>query len=218
MNITEYILNDFNPLDINSTIESAKKLCNELLISHIPIVENGKLIGCFSQSDIQTIEDPTLKIDQYLELLIQFNSTPSTTTLELFSVFATYDSNIIPVTIENNYIGYYELSDILDVFSSSPFLATQGSIVLVQKNKREFTMSEISQIIESNNGTLLGAYQSEIKDDTVIITLKITSQEVNEIIQTFRRYNYTIISNHSEDIYMEELKDRAAYLQKYLNT
>ena len=40
---------------------------------------------------------------------------------------------------------------------------------------------------------------------------------INEIIQTFRRYNYEIISEHQEDAYIENLKERSDYLDKYLN-
>lgn len=218
MNITEYILKDFKPLGLQSSIGKAQELCEELPISHIPIVENDKLIGCFSQTDIQTIEDPSLKVEDFTAIFYHFHSTKSTTILELINVFANNDANITPIIMDNNYIGYFELSDILGVFSSSPFIASDGFILQVQKNTKEYTMSEISQIVESNDGVLLGAYQSEKVGDTIIITLKISSQEINDIIQTFRRYNYTIITEHSDDFYLEELKSRADYLQKFLNT
>jgi hypothetical protein len=37
---------------------------------------------------------------------------------------------------------------------------------------------------------------------------------MNEIIQTFRRYNYEIISEHQS---INNLKERSDYLDKYLN-
>ncbi|MES2486331.1 MAG: acetoin utilization protein acuB, partial [Bacteroidota bacterium] len=40
---------------------------------------------------------------------------------------------------------------------------------------------------------------------------------LSEIIQTFRRYNYDIITEHQEDAYLNTLKDRSDYLDKYLN-
>ena len=40
---------------------------------------------------------------------------------------------------------------------------------------------------------------------------------MNAIVQTFRRYGYTIISEHEEDKFLEDLKDRSNYLDKYLN-
>jgi hypothetical protein len=48
-------------------------------------------------------------------------------------------------------------------------------------------------------------------------TIKINSEDINEIIQTFRRYNYNVISEHKDDFYLQDLKDRSDYLQKYLD-
>ena len=78
-------------------------------------------------------------------------------------------------------------------------------------------MSQIAQIVESNNGRLLGSFISEANLEKVQITLKISLGGLSEIIQTFRRYNYDIISEHQEDAYLNTLKDRSDYLDKYLN-
>jgi hypothetical protein len=48
-------------------------------------------------------------------------------------------------------------------------------------------------------------------------TLKIGLGSVNELIQSFRRYEYEIISDHDEDNYWNNLKERSDYLDKYLN-
>jgi len=110
------------------------------------------------------------------------------------------------------------LNDILDAFSQTPFLNSEGFVLVIEKNTKDYSMSEVSQIIESNNAIVLGCYESKRSNEKVEITLKISSQEINEIIQTFRRYNYTIITEHKDDIYLEELKNRSDYLQKFLNT
>ena len=39
---------------------------------------------------------------------------------------------------------------------------------------------------------------------------------INAIVQTFRRYNYNVVSNHQEDRFIEDLKKRSQYLEKYL--
>jgi hypothetical protein len=51
----------------------------------------------------------------------------------------------------------------------------------------------------------------------VQVTLKIGNTGLNETIQTFRRYSYTIVSGHEEDSYIESLKERSDYLSKYLS-
>ena len=58
---------------------------------------------------------------------------------------------------------------------------------------------------------------SEATNEKVQITIKITLGSINEIIQTFRRYNYEIVSEHQEDDYLNTLKERSEYLDKYLN-
>ena len=218
MNITEYILNDFNPLTTQSTVKEALKLCKTYPITHVPVLENAHYLGCISQTDVLTIEnkEELLKDSVYIFEHFQMNSNESI--LDVLKIFADNNSNIIPVIENNEYLGYIDLNDILDVFSQTPFLNSEGFVLVVEKNTKDYTMSEVSQIIESNNAIVLGCYESKRTSEKVEITLKISSQEINEIIQTFRRYNYTIITEHKDDIYLEELKNRSDYLQKFLNT
>ena len=124
----------------------------------------------------------------------------------------------MPVLNEKNiYLGYYELNDIIGLFNETPFFAEAGSILIVEKGTTDYSFSELSQIVESNNGKLLGAFISKMENDLVQITLKIGNTGLNDIMQTFRRYSYNVISGHEEDSYMESLKDRSDYLNKYLN-
>lgn len=58
---------------------------------------------------------------------------------------------------------------------------------------------------------------SDSTNEKVQLTVKIAAGGMNEIIQTFRRYEYEIISEHQEDSYLNILKDRSDYLDKYLN-
>ena len=77
-------------------------------------------------------------------------------------------------------------------------------------------MSKIAHLVEATGGQLLGCYVSERKNDKIQATLKIECQDINEVIQTFRRYDFTVLSNHNSDVYLEDIKNRSEYLQKYL--
>jgi hypothetical protein len=78
-------------------------------------------------------------------------------------------------------------------------------------------MSQVVQIVESNEGRILGLYVSNTTPDRVQVTIKIVLGGMNEILQTFRRYGYEIISEYKEDVFLNNLKDRSAYLDKYLS-
>ena len=92
-----------------------------------------------------------------------------------------------------------------------------GLNIVIQKHYLDYSISEISQIVESNNCKLLGVFVSSMKNDIAEITIKASAGNINEIIQTFRRFGYVVVSEHNQDSYLNELKDRSAYLDKFLN-
>ena len=217
MNINDYILKEIKAFHLEDSVKEAQKVFKNYPITHFPLVENHKLLGSFAEDDIQTIENKEEKLVSHSHLLNSFFADEEATVLELLKIFADNDTTIIPVlNKDKNYVGYYDLCDVLDVFSTSPFMIEESETLIIEKLEIDYSMGEISQIVEANGGKLLGMYFSEKQNDFVQVTLKFISEDVNEIIQTFRRYDYKIISNHHNDIYLEDLKNRSEYLQKYL--
>ena len=217
MNMNDYILEEIKPLRLKDTVKKAQKVFKNNPITHFPVIENNKLLGSFAEDDIQTIENKEDTLVSYKHLLNSFFADEKATVLELLKIFADNDTNIIPVlNKKRNYMGYYDLGDVLDVFSTSPFLIEESETLIIEKLENDYSMGEVAQIVEANGAKLLGVYVSSKKDHFIQVTLKIVSNEINEIIQTFRRYNYKIVSMHENDIYLEDLKNRSDYLQKYL--
>ena len=217
MNINYYILEDIKALNLKSTVKSAQKLFKSYPITHFPVIENNKLLGSFSEDDIQTIENKDEELVAFSHLLNSFFADEKATVLELLKIFADNDTTIIPVlNKDKNYIGYYDLCDVLDLFSTSPFMIEESETLIIEKLENDYSMGEVSQIVEGNGGKILGAYISEKTNNFVQITLKVIAEDINEIMQTFRRYDYKVISRHENDIYLEDLKNRSEYLQRYL--
>ena len=217
MNINNYILKDITAIRLNDSIKSAQNLFKNFPITHFPIVENNKLIGSFAEEDAQTIENKEDILENYSYLFNPFFADEKATVIELIKIFADNNATIIPVLdADKNYIGYYDLSDILEAFATSPFMQEESETIIVEKLENDYSMSEVVQIVETNGGKITGIYISEKLDGFVQLTIKVISDEINEIMQTFRRYDYKITSNHENDIYLEDLKNRSEYLQKYL--
>jgi len=215
--ITSYINTEFKPLESSDTIADAQDFFLELAFSHFPVLDQGIYMGSIASDDIETF-DPEKSIGDYRYTLEGFFVRNTDIWLDVLEVFAKNQTNILPVLDESNlYIGYYELEDIMKFFHETPFLKEPGGIIVVKKGITEYSMSQITQIVESNNGKLLGLFISEADVESVQITLKISLGAMNDIIQTFRRYNYEIISDHQEDNYINNLKERSDYLDKYLN-
>lgn len=218
MRLSEFIINDIKPLNSNSKISDLQLLFNQLTYSHIPVKdEHNTYLGSFSETDAHCF-DANKPVSEYLYAIEDFFVRDTTIWLDVLEAFAKKSSNIMPVLDARNvYLGYYELNDVIGLFNETPFFFEAGGILVIEKGLTDYSFSEISQIVESNNGKLLGAFVSKIKNDVAQITLKIGNSSLNQIIQTLRRYSYHIVSGHEEDSYNQSLKERSDYLRKYLN-
>lgn len=217
MSLKEYILNDVEILSLNEKIGDIQKIFNQLTYTHLPVENEGVYIGCISENDVRCFDnDKTL--DDYRYAMEGFYVNEHNYWLDSLEAFAQNNSNILPVLDdENKYLGYVELNEMISLFKETPFLNEPGNILIVEKAFKDFTFGEVSQIVESHNAHVLGAFVSKIEDEMAEITLKITPSGMNEIIQSFRRYGYIIVSEHQEDTFNKNLKDRSKYLDKYLN-
>lgn len=215
--INDYITNDYKAINSKETIAEVQDFFAEVSYSHFSVIDEGVYIGCIAADDVETF-DGDKKVSDYKYTLEGFFARKNMIWLDVLEVFAKNHTNVVPVLDdENNYTGYYELEDIVKFFHETPFLKEQGGIIIIEKSILDYSMSQVTQIVESNNGKLLGLFVSEASADKIQITLKIALGGMNEIIQTFRRYNYEIISEHQEDNYLNNLKERSEYLDKYLN-
>lgn len=215
--MVNFLNNDVKPLRSNHKIGEAYDLFSDFPYSHFPVTEEGVYIGCISKEDSEALDiDSTIGDNRYN--FERFYVRSEMIWLEVLEEFIKNETNLLPVLNENNkYVGYYELEDIIKIFHETPFLKEDGGILIVKKDIPSFSMSQVSQIVESNNAKLLGLFVSQANEKEIEITLKISQSGLNDIIQTFRRYEYEIISEHQEDSYIKNLKERSDYLDKYLN-
>jgi len=216
-NLADYITQDLKPLDIQESIAVVQDFFLDLPFSHFPVLENGIFIGSVSSEDIENF-DSSKRLSDYKYTFEGFFTRKYSVLLDVLDDFAKNETTVLPVLDDqNNFIGYYELEDVIKVFNETPFLKELGAVIIVEKGINDYSYSQIAQIIEGNNSKLLGAFLSNIDTDKVQITVKIAEGGINEIIQTFRRYEYEIISEHQEDDYLKTLKERSDYLDRYLN-
>lgn len=215
--ITNYITNDYKAIESQETIAVVQEFFDELTFSHFPVIEEEIYIGSIASNDVETFES-NKKVFDYRYSLEGFFARSNMAWLDVLEVFAKNNTNLVPVLDEKNkYVGYYEIGDIMKFFNETPFLFEQGKIIVVKKREIDYSISQITQIVESNEGKLLGLFVSATDAENIEVTLKISVGPLNEIIQAFRRYNYEIVSEHNEDSYINTLKERSDYLDKYLN-
>ncbi|WBU88133.1 CBS domain-containing protein [Cellulophaga omnivescoria] len=217
MQIQSNILTTIPTFSINDSMEGVIRFFKTTTFSHVAVVDDNRLIGMIAENDFKSFEKGK-KIEDYKYQLENFTVNSDTSWLDVLEVFSKNDANILPVLDKDEaFTGYYDLTDIVALFIGTPFFTEPGGILVVAKGMSDYSFSEVAQIVESNNAKLYGAFITAIENDVVQITLKVTSANLNEITQSFRRYNYSILFGNDDDLFLQDLKERSNYLDKYLN-
>lgn len=217
MRLVEHIINSVPIFGLQDGLKDVIDFFQSTTFSHVAVVEQNKFLGLLAENDLETFERDK-KIEDYRYNLESFMVRKDSGWLDVLEVFARNEANLIPVLDEDEAVaGYYDLTDLVGLFIDIPFFTEPGGILVIAKGKKDYSFSEIAQIVESNNTKLFGAFITDSRNDIIQITLKIGPENMNEVVQTFRRYNYNILFGNMNDQFLENLKKRSNYLDKYLN-
>lgn len=215
MFIKDYISKDYPAFDISDSIEEASETAKEFGFTHIFIKKKGYYAGALSQSFLE--ESPEGKLSSLEIHFEKFAILEDGNILDSVKLFHTFNTNIVPVVGKNEkYLGYISSDDVFNEFSKYPLFSENGAVLTIQTSNQFYSFTEISKIVESNNAKIYGMYVSGFDEDGILITLKISSENLSSIHETFERYGYSVIHKHYDDEKEELLKDRFGFFQKYL--
>lgn len=215
MFIKDYISKDYPAFGVRDSIEEASEVAKEFGYSHVFIVNKGIFLGGLSQPFLE--DSPEGNLDSLNIHYERFAIMEDSSLLDSIKLFHTFNANVVAViSKEEKYLGYISCDDIFSEFSKYPLFSENGAILTIQTTGLHYSMTEISQIVESNNGKIYGTFINAIKEDSVEITLKISNENLSSIDETFERYGYLVVHKHYDDEKEELLKDRFGFFQKFL--
>ena len=189
-------------------------------ISHLPIVNNLDFLGLISDKDIYDLnmaEEPigNHKLSLFSPYVLMYQHI-----YEVIEITSRLELTVVPVLDENkHYLGLITLNDLLHAFANLSALKQPGGILELELNVNDYTLTQISQIVESNDAKILSLYISSPENSTKLnITLKLSVTDISSIVQTFNRYNYTVKASYMESDEMEDLlNNRFEAFMKYLS-
>lgn len=206
------------PLRTSDTGEEALTMMNIYHVKHLPIVNNRELLGMFSEEDIlnNDLDEPVGSYELSLHKPYVHQND------HLFEVMATMAHNnltIIPVIDDNmDFVGLITQSDLMKYFAKGFSFDEHGSLLVLETTKSNYSIHEISRIVEEENATILALFINSNHDSEKIeITLKINKQDLFRIIASFQRHDYGIKASFSQSEHNDKLKDRYDALMSYLN-
>ncbi len=208
-------------LKTSDTGQEALNWMEVFRISHLPIVNNQDFLGIISDTDIYDLNKPEEAIGNHKLSLFRAFALTGQHLFEVLGIAARNKLTIVPVLDENNhYKGVVTTSELVKRVASLSSLDQPGGIIVLELSERDYSLSQIAQIVESNDIRVLSLYLSKKEDSVNMeVTLKLNTTDITSLVKTFERYNYSVKSWATEDDGLDKFySDRLDLLFRYLNT
>lgn len=219
MQARELITDDIPPLKLSDTAKKVLDWMDEFRLSHLPVVSNRVFLGMVSYMDIIDSSFPKKTIEQIHPNLINASVKEDYHIFDVFKVIS--ENNVTAVAVVDdkaNYLGVITNDTLIKKVANMPFVNEPGSIIVLEVNIRDYSLSQIAQIVEGNDAKILNLHINAHTDSTKIeITLKINKEDLSPILQTFNRYNYTVRATYHQHHSNDDLQQRYSEFIHYLN-
>lgn len=189
-------------------------------VSHLPIVNNQDFLGLISDADIYDMNQAEEPIGNHYLTLIKPYVQAEQHIFEVIGLASRLKLTVIPVLDDkNHYQGVITTNDLIRYIAGISSMDQHGGIIVLELVERDYSLTQIAQIVESNNVKILSMYITSPPDSTKLeVTLKVNTNDLSSVIRTFERYNYEVKTWASMDDSMENLySERFDLLMKYLN-
>ena len=218
--ISKFAIEDSIPyLKPTDNIMFALELMEEFKVYHLPVVENQKLLGIVSEEQLLELDD-TLIIDSLGFPLLKIAAQENLHIFDVMKLGFESTSSVLPVIDKDeNYLGLISPKSLIENLHQYNFARETGGIFVLEVETINYSLAEITRLIESNKSMVLSVSTSPVNNDysSIYVTIKVNTLDLTYILATFERYNYNItqVFHHAEQI--DHLKERYDALMNYIN-
>ena len=215
----ELITDEVPPLKPTDTGKKVLDWMEDFRVSHLPVVNKREFLGLVSYSDILDLNDSKKTLDHLRVSMIKAFVREDYHIFDVLKVISNHNVSAVAVLDDkDNYMGIITADSIIQKIANMPFIHEPGSIVILEMNIKDYSLSQIAQIVEGNDAKILNMHINAHPDTTKIeVTLKINKEDLSPIIQTFNRYNYIVKATFHQNNFNDDLKKRYAEFMHFLN-
>jgi predicted transcriptional regulator len=207
---------------INSA-EKGKKALNLMdvyRVSHIPVVDNSKYLGLVSDKLIYDLNILEVPIETQIDKLNTSHVHKEQHIFEIAILMYKLKLSVLPVLdADHFYLGAITLYDLARRFAKLFALKEIGGVIILAMNEINYSLAEISQIVESNGVKILSSFTDKKHGTNEMdVILKLNKEDLSPLIQAFMRYDYNVKAVYLDQSELKDLyQDRFDLFMKYMN-
>lgn len=219
--LAEKLISDVIP-SVRSSRKGKKALSHMDIfrVSHIPVVDDSKYLGLVSDKliyDLNLVEEP---ISMAFEKLDTTHVHKDQHIFEVAILMYKLKISVLPVVDgDHYYVGAITMYDLAQRFASLFSLQEIGGVLVLELNVNDFSVAQISQIIESNDVKILSFFIDRIPGtNNMDVIFKLDTEELSGVVQTLMRYDYNVKAVYQDRSMLSDLyKDRYDQFMKFMN-
>lgn len=203
--------------------ENGQKVLNAMdvfRVSHLPVVDEKRYLGIISDKLIYDLNLLKESIEKEVSRLETTHVHEDQHIFEVASLMYKLKLSVIPVlNSSHDYIGAITIFDLARRFARYFSLQEVGGVIVLEINVLDYSMTQISQIVESNDTKILSSFLNRIPGtNSLEIILKLDKEDLSPVIQTFMRYDYNVKGVYLDHSMLNDLyQDRYQQFMKYMN-
>lgn len=207
------------PLKPGDTCGRALLWMDELRVNALPVINGREYQGLINKLDVTNPALANISIKDSGIHLNRIFVYENEHVYELTKVASLHKLDLVPVmSNENEYAGLVTVNDLVSYFAESKSVYMPGGIIILQMGFKDYSMSQIAQIIESDGAHLLSASVSSSNDpQTIEVTIKVDKVDLTRILAGFYRYNYNVTASYHQSEHTDDMKNRFDSLMHYMN-
>lgn len=215
----DLISNNIPRLKLQDSISKAIQLVADFRVTHLPVVAEDKYLGLLSEEDLLDAKDEKQTVESLQEYFIAASVKDNVHFLNAVTVSTQSDSNIVPVVNEEGELtGVIATVELLKTLGNFAGANEIGGIIVLEMERIQFAISEISRIVESNDCTILhlNSFADPITG-MLTVTLHVNKREIAALVATFERYDYDVIYYFGNENFENEIHSNYRHLMNYLD-
>ncbi|MDA3880120.1 MAG: CBS domain-containing protein [Prolixibacteraceae bacterium] len=216
----ELINNNLPVLNCKDTGTKALNIMESFKVSHLPVVSDDRYVGLVSDSFIYDRELEICALNEEIKAIAAPFVRNNQHLYEVMRVFNELKVTVLPVLyMDDAYCGAICIGDLTGKISGLFSVHEPGAVIVLELGRTDYSMSQIAQIVESNDAKILSLYTLSPENSMELdVTFKLNVTDVSSIIETFVRYDYTIKAVYAENSVLHDMfSERYDMFMKYIN-
>ncbi|MBS1731576.1 MAG: CBS domain-containing protein [Bacteroidetes bacterium] len=196
----------------------ALQLMEEYEIRDIPVSDEQTCLGLVRKNDLLDLDSQSL-IKTIEDEFVPISISPEAHFTAALKLFHEFDLSVIPVKDPSSILlGVIKIENLLKSIYEFLGVEIPGAIIVIQIEKNQFSLGELSRLIEMNNAFITQMNTSiDTELNKLIVTIKLNRKDISVIMATLQRYDYHVLYYFGGEYYENDLKENFDSLMAYLN-